>query len=187
MVLKSMGRIFALTVLATSSGLWAYAGTGGTPIGGMGAGYVVFNAVTGQFAAVTKFTPAGSVAASEFTSWESKSCGFHFYVNNGGTITAKQKDTTHQEDAKIPAYYATYAPLGGVTFSLTGFGPYIPGDAALYAQFAQSPLAFYDIAVTNTNATAVDAAASLEFANSTTGGTNLLGGSNTGIERYERR
>jgi hypothetical protein len=148
----------------------------------MGTGYILFNAVNGQFAGVDKVMPAGSMQKSEYSILQSYSCGFHFFVNNGGTVSAKQKATTTNEDAKLPQYTANFGTVGGCNFSLLAFGPYIAGDNPLYLQLAQSPLAYFDITVTNNNATAVDAAAALEFANSATSatGANLLGGVNTG-------
>ena len=63
MVLKFLIRLSVLAVLGATSSLWAYAGTGGTPLGGMGTGYVLFNAQTGGFAFVGKVMPPASVEA----------------------------------------------------------------------------------------------------------------------------
>jgi hypothetical protein len=60
-------RLVILLAAGCTSFAWALGGTKGTPLGGMGTGYVVFNAVTGQMAAVTKVMPAGSEGESEFT------------------------------------------------------------------------------------------------------------------------
>ena len=180
MLFKYVLRLGVLAVLGATSSLWAYAGTGGTPLGGMGTGYVTFNAQTGSLAFVGKVMPPASVEQNEFTSYGSSSCGFHFFVKNNGTITYKQKASTMKEDAKVPVYYDTFPNLGGVNLTLTAFGPYIPGDAPLYAQLAQSPLAYFDVAAKNTNSGAVDIAAALEFSNITSGNTNLMGGANIG-------
>ncbi|MBN2037021.1 MAG: hypothetical protein JW768_09795 [Chitinispirillaceae bacterium] len=170
-------RLGGLLAFFTVTNLWALASTTGTPLGGFGTGYIKYNARNGDFAAVVKVMPAASLAASEFGNYRSSSCGFHFSVNG----TGKQKATTTSEDAKMPVYYADFGATGGVTFKLTAFGPWIPGSNALYDQLAHSPLACFDIAATNSGASAVNnVAVALEFSNQTSGSTNLLGGANTG-------
>ena len=149
-------------------------GTLGTPLGGMGAGYIVFNAKDGNFAAVTKVTPAASVTASEFNSYKSNSCGFHLYANGA----SKQKATSTAENAEIPIYAADFGAVGGVNFTDTAFGPFITG--ASNEQLAHSPLAFFDITAKNNNATACTVAVALEFSNTNNGTANLLGGAISG-------
>ena len=94
--LKS-GLIIAVVMYC---GAWALQGTKGTPLGGMGTGYVVFDAVTGQMAAMTKVMPAGSVVESEFQNWQSSSCGLHFFVQ-GATPASQLKAKTTNENAAI--------------------------------------------------------------------------------------
>ena len=175
MIFNTVRLGIAIALLA-STNLWALAQTMGTPIGGMGTGYVKFNARTGNFAASGKVPPAASDGVSEFSNKQSSSSGFYFFANG----QSKTKATTNTEDAKCPLYTADFGATGGVTFTLTAFGPYIPGSSPINAQLAQSPLAFFEITAINGNASATEAAAAMEFANQNASGTNLLGGANTG-------
>jgi hypothetical protein len=165
-------RISVIIALFSMSSLWALPKTKGTPLGGFGTGYVKFDATTGDFAVGAKVMPPASLQASEFSNYKSSSCGFHFYVA-GQPLTTKAK--TPNEDAKCPVYYATFDPVGGVQFKLTACGPWISGEAELYDKLAHSPLAFFDMAATNSGTAAIDAGVALEFANGT-----LLGGAATG-------
>jgi Predicted bile acid beta-glucosidase len=175
MILTILRSGIAITLLATTS-LWALAQTMGTPIGGMGTGYIVYNARTGDFATSGKIMPPASDAVSEFSNKQSTSSGFHFFANGQSKIKA----TTTTEDAKCPVYTADFGATGGVTFTLTAFGPFIPGSNPLYTQLAHSPLAYFEITATNGNAAAVDAAVALEFTNQSSTVAGLLGGANTG-------
>lgn len=162
-------RLSALIALFASTSLWALAGTHGTPLGGMGTGYIVFNAVTGQLASSGKTMPPAQAMGSEFSNYLPSSSGFYFFANGA----SKSKASTSTEDAKFPVYTANFGATGGANFSLTAFGPLVPG--VVNEQLAQSPLAFFDILATNNNAAACTVAVALEFANGT-----LLGGAATG-------
>jgi hypothetical protein len=162
-------RLSALIALFASTSLWALAGTHGTPLGGMGTGYIVFNAVTGQLASSGKTMPPAQAMGSEFTNFLPSSSGFYFFANGA----SKSKASTSTEDSKFPVYTANFGATGGANFSLNAFGPIVPG--AVNEQLAQSPLAFFDILATNNNAAACTVAVALEFANGT-----LLGGAATG-------
>ncbi len=164
-------KLCLLFALFASTSLWALSKTGGTPLGGFGTGYVVYDATTGDLAVAARVMPPASMQASEFSDFKSSSCGFHFFAN-GQTF---KKAKTPYEDAKCPVYYADFGATGGVTFKLTAFGPWIPGEAGLYDTLAHSPLAYFDIAATNSGTAAVDAAAALEFTNGA-----LFGGAATG-------
>ena len=67
-----------ITVLATSE-IWALAGTLGTPLGGMGTGYVKYNAKTGDLATSSRTPPAAGDMVCEFPLKMSTSSGFHFF------------------------------------------------------------------------------------------------------------
>jgi uncharacterized protein (DUF608 family) len=166
--------------LAAATGLWALAQTTGVPLGGMGTGYMIFNARTGQFASSGKVMPPGQRMESEFTNYQSSSCGFHFFANGSHV----QKAKTNNEDAKCPVYTADFGATGGVNFKLTAFGPYIPGSNPLYEKLAQSPLALFDIQAENNNASACTVAVALEFANQNFSGTNSKSNSGTPILRH---
>ncbi|MBN1600686.1 MAG: hypothetical protein JW915_03710 [Chitinispirillaceae bacterium] len=156
-----------------SSSVFALKGTRGTPIGGMGTGYVKYNALTGNFCASGKVPPAASSGwdGADYTTRKIASSGFYFFA--GGEAVERAKTT--DEDARCPVYLANFAALKGITFKLTAFGPYNPGDNPENFKLATSPLAFFDIEATNGSADAVDIAAAMEFAN---GG--LLGGAASG-------
>ncbi len=161
-----------VVILASTSDILALKGTRGTPIGGMGTGYVGYDATKGNFYASGKVPPAATSGwAGADYSRKPTSSGFYFFADG----QAVSKATTTDEDAKCPIYTAKYEAIKGVTFTLTAFGPYLPGDNPENFKLATSPLAFFDIAATNSNAAAVDVAAAMEFAN---GG--LLGGANSG-------
>jgi hypothetical protein len=136
----------------------------------------LYNPKNSTIAASTKITPAASVG-NEFSNYQSSSAGLSFFVQ-GATTSSKLKATTTNENSLIPIYAATFPAVGGVTFADTSFGPFISGTA--WDQLAHSPLAFFDVEATNTNNGAVTVAVALEFANQTSGGTNLLGGTNYG-------
>jgi uncharacterized protein (DUF608 family) len=159
----------AAIALLASTNLWALASTKGTPLGGMGTGYIIFNALTGQLASSGKTMPPAQAMGSEFTNYAPSSSGFYFFANGA----SKSKASTTTEDAKFPIYTADFGATGGVNFKLTAFGPIAPGQDN--EQLAQSPLAFFDVLATNNNAAACTVAVALEFANGT-----LLGGASTG-------
>jgi hypothetical protein len=171
-------RYSLLITLISFGGVWALQGTNGTPLGGIGTGYVIYNAKTGQLAALTKVMPAASLGANEFGYSQSSSCGLHFFVGNGAVPASKLKAVTNDENAAIPIYSAIFPPVGGVTFADTSFGPFISGLA--WDQLAHSPLAFFDVKANNANASACTVAVALEFSNQTSGGINILGGTNAG-------
>jgi len=182
MVLR-LFKMLCIVALVSSSNIWALANTMGAPLGGMGTGYLVFNARTGDIAAVTKVMPAASTGASEFGNHTSSSCGLHFFVNNGGTVSHQPKATTTDENAVIPVYAATFPAVGGVTFIDTSYGPIVSGLA--YDQIAHSPMAFFDVTAINSNATDCEVAVALEFSNITAAGLNLLGGADIGASDGE--
>ncbi|MBN1309335.1 MAG: hypothetical protein JXA18_15530 [Chitinispirillaceae bacterium] len=162
----------SLISLLIISSTFALAKTRGTPLGGMGTGYVGYDATTGNFYTSGK-TPPPAADGWNGADYNRKpsSGGFYFFANG----QAVSKATTTDEDAKCPMYTASFSAVKGVAFTLTAFGPYLPGDNPDNFKLATSPLAFFEIAATNGNAAAVDVAAAMEFAN---GG--LLGGANSG-------
>jgi uncharacterized protein (DUF608 family) len=169
-----LSSLTAVIMLSLTSVIWALSGTNGTPLGGMGTGYVVFNGVTGEIAASGKNPPAGA-DGYEFTSRKSSSAGFYLFANGAGKAKAKAVS----EDAKCPLYQSDFGAVGSVNFTLKAFGPYLPGDDPDNFKLATSPLAFFEITAVNSGAAAVDVAVALEFAN-TNGSGSLLGGATSG-------
>lgn len=154
-----------IVVLAFFSGVFALSGTGGTPLGGMGTGYVVFNGQ--KFGVSGKMPPAGADKGETQIS----SSGFHFFVDG----TAKSRAQAVSEDAKCPLQTADFGTVGDVEFRLNGFGPYLPGEDLENYQLATSPLALFDITAVNGGAATAAVAVAMEFANE-----GLLGGANSG-------
>ena len=151
-------RLLVSTALATvllSRSIAAYSGTGGTPLGGMGSGYLVYNARTGGF----------KVGGAPGYNETSSNSAFHLYTKVDGAVKTKSKLSTRQEDAKIPIYRAEFGTTQNVDVKLLAFGPYNSGDEKL----ASLPLAFFEFTVTNNNDTPAEAAIALEFDNAIAG------------------
>jgi hypothetical protein len=162
-----------LIIGAVISSVFALSGTGGTPLGGMGTGYVLFDGQ--KFRVSGKLPPAGADHCLNTTGNSKEklidASGFSFFVK--GTAKTQLKAVT--EDAKCPLQLADFGTIEGVKFNLNAFGPYLPGEGNENYQLATSPLAFFDITAVNSGTETVEAAAAMEFAN---GG--LLGGANSG-------
>lgn len=159
--------LLILSTITASS--FALSGTGGTPLGGMGTGYVIFNGQ--KFSVSGKMPPAAADHNKGTAEKQIASSGFHLFA--GGTAQSPAKATT--EDAKCPLQTADFGAVNGVKFTLDAFGPYWPGEGKEKFQLATSPLAFFDITAENSGAAAAEVAVAMEFAN---GG--LLGGANSG-------
>lgn len=161
-------RALLLTALFTSN-VFAIAGTGGTPLGGMGTGYVIFNGE--KFSVSGKMPPAGADHCKGTPEKQISASGFHLFA--GGTAKSPAKATS--EDAKCPLQTADFGKVGDIKFTLNAFGPYWPGEGKEKFQLATSPLALFDMTAVNSGTAPVEVAVALEFAN---GG--LLGGANSG-------
>jgi hypothetical protein len=169
---KTMLKFSAILFLGITCA-WSLPGTSGSPLGGMGTGYIKFNGTSGDIAALTKIMPAASLGKNEFGDYKSSSCGLHFFVA-GTEKNYRLKNSTPAENAILPIYSAVFSPLGGVTFADTSFGPIVSGQA--YDTLVHSPLAYFDVTARNTNGFACTVAVALEFSNLSNGGFILLGG-----------
>jgi hypothetical protein len=156
---------FLILISFIFSNVFALSGTGGTPLGGLGTGYVTYDG--DKIGVSGKFPPAGADKGEK----DASPSGFHFFA--GGT--AKSPAKAIAEDAKCPMQLCDFGTVGGIKFNLNAFGPYLPGEGKVNYQLAISPLAFFDMIATNNGTAAVDAAVAMEFAN---GG--LLGGASSG-------
>lgn len=166
-------QTFCIITTFFCQSIWALSGTGGTPLGGMGTGYVKFD---GQKFRVSGKLPPAAADHAKNTSGSSDekqitSSGFSFFVK--GTAKTQLKAAT--EDAKCPLQIADFGTIEGIKFTLNAFGPYLPGEGKENYQLATSPLALFDITAENSGTEAIEAAVAMEFAN---GG--LLGGANSG-------
>lgn len=166
-----------ILTLACAGSLWAVAKTKGTPLGGMGTGYVVYDATTGEIAASSRMPPGGGDMVCEFPAKMSSSSGFHFFA--GGQSVKKAK--TANEDAKCPLYTADFGKTNNVNFSLKAFGPYIPGDGELNIKLAASPLAYFEITAKNEGNAAIEVGAAFEFLNKSSNVTGLIGGADNAV------
>jgi len=171
-MLNRLFRVSFLTGLLMASQLWALAGTQGTPLGGMGTGYIKFDARIGEFATSCLPPPAGSDGTDDFLDKVSAGAGIHLFA--GGQVSKKAK--TAKEDALCPLYTADFGNLNNVSFKLNAFGPYISGGSDFNYKLATSPLAFFEITATNPGPTAVDVAVAIEFTNKAAQRATLLGG-----------
>lgn len=170
-------RLFFLATVLITFDIWALAGTTGTPLGGMGTSYVVYDARTGDFAAGSIIPPGGGDMISDFQNRKSSSSGLHFYV--GGESV--DKATTTSEDSKCPLYTADFGKTDDIHFYLNAFGPYIIGDGDFNIQMITSPLAFFEITAVNEGTADVEVAAALEFANFSSTISGLIGGADNAV------
>jgi hypothetical protein len=168
-MLHHPARIILVTVLLAAS-IFALSGTGGTPLGGMGTGYVVFD---GQKIRVSGKMPPAAADHAKTNPAETQISSSGFYLFADGT--AKTQVRAVSEDAKCPLQRADFGTVGSVKFTLNAFGPYLPGEGKEKYQLATSPLAFFDVTAVNSGAAAAEAAVAMEFAN---GG--RLGGATSG-------
>ncbi|MBD3319573.1 MAG: hypothetical protein GF350_00585 [Chitinivibrionales bacterium] len=152
---------FCLGVLIFHSMLFAYPGTGGAPLGGMGTGYIKFDATTGSFkrggCPHEEHMPGGRPGYRE---WDNNSA-FHFYVKVGDSISALEKVSSTTEDAKIPLYTADFGSIQKVNVTLQAFAPLNSGDEKL----SSLPLAFFEFFAENTNSTQAEVAVAFDFDN----------------------
>ena len=168
--------VVLLLSLFTAAPLLAISGSRGTPLGGIGTGYVKFDARTGDFAASSRIPPAAGDMQCEFPDRMSNSSGFHFFAGGQGVLKA----TTASDDAKCPLYMADFGKVNNVRFFLRAFAPVVPGDNALNMQLATSPCAYLEITASNEGDSATEVAVALEFTNASTGVSGLLGGADEG-------
>ncbi|MCW8966407.1 MAG: hypothetical protein OQK82_06955, partial [Candidatus Pacearchaeota archaeon] len=149
---KIIQAVLLITLVFNFSG-WALSGTGGSPLGGMGTGYVTFN---GQKICVSGTMPP---AAANGVEKEVSASGFSFFVNG----TAKKQLKATSEDAKCPLQTADFGTMENVKFDLDAFGPYWPGMGKEKYQLATSPLAMFNITAVNNGSTDAEVAVTMEY------------------------
>ncbi len=132
-------------------------GTTGTPLGGFGAGGIKYNAMKGNFAAVT-MAPADQ---NDYTVVGDSR--FQFYSAVGGrveiadTMTAARTDGRYEDDAVWPEHMVNFGDINGISVSMKAFSPL---DSENYDNMSM-PYAFYEMTLTNTNSEDAEAAAAL--------------------------
>jgi hypothetical protein len=159
-----LSRVLQIQLIAGAiiSSVFALTGTGGTPLGGMGTGYVIYD---GQKIKVSsRIPPAGCDHSGGKTQGqpEKQITASGFYLFAGGT--AKPQVTATKEDARCPVQFADLGAIDNVKFTLNAFGPYWPGEEEKKYQLATSPMALFDVAVVNSGTAAAEVAVALECA-----------------------
>ena len=147
------------TVFAAVQTFAAVDGTMGTPLGGMGSGAARFCAYQGTFY-TCETTPLCMINFIQLPS----AC-FQLYTNRGGTVQtsqllkAVQTNGRADDDAIYPIHTANLGVTNNVSVTLTAFSPICFDSVDLMCY----PYAFFEIKLTNTAATAVDAAVALQI------------------------
>jgi hypothetical protein len=152
---------FALLAIVffTGSSFSAVDGTMGTPLGGIGTGSIRFCAYQGTFY-TCETTPLAMMNFSQLPS----AC-FQLYTNRGGTIQtsqllkAVQTNGRADDDAIYPIHTANFGVTNNVSVTLTAFSPICFDSVDLMCY----PYAFFEIKMTNSAATTVDAAIAMQI------------------------
>jgi hypothetical protein len=155
-------QAFCIVTTIACQSIWALSGTGGTPLGGMGTGYVLFD---GQKIRVSsRIPPAGVDHSGGKTQGqpEKQISASGFYLFAGGTAKAQVKAVS--EDARCPVQFADLGAISDVKFTLNAFGPYWPGEGEQKYMLATSPMALFDVTAMNSGAVAAEVAVALEIA-----------------------
>jgi hypothetical protein len=149
-----------LSVFATN--LFALKQTTGTPLGGFGASYIVYNGANGKF--VKGFRLSGNHWYQE----ASLDAQFDLYTKSGSSVKTVSAMKSADEDALIPIYRVKYgAANNNIDVNLLAFGPYVTGDEKSVVM----PLAFFEFEVTNKNGEAAEAAIAFQMKNLISSGT----------------
>ena len=153
---------FAVAIMAVGlavirvSGYQKIDGTTGAPMGGLGCGAIKFCSWRGSFALAD-----ATVNNISFTTVSGMR--FQFYANRGGTVATADTlkvplvNGMYDDDAIYPIQTANFGSINGITVSLLAFSPvdFQDIDNMCY------PMAMYELTLTNTQSSAVDAAAAL--------------------------
>lgn len=140
----------AVTVILSlvSPELFAAAGTTGTPLGGLGASYIVYNAAKNIFVKGYRLSGQHWYHEAKFDA------SFNLYTKVGGNVKTMTNLKSDREDAIIPIYNVNYDIVNNIEVDLLAFGPYVSGDE----KSSVMPLAFFEFVVKNNNTTAAEAA-----------------------------
>jgi len=134
-------------------------GTMGAPLGGIGAGAVKFCSHNGNFYKCFN----QPVIEDDFP--VQTNTQLQFYSKRGASVVTKAKlsavsvNGRYDDDAVFPVQTANFGSMNGCDVRLTAFAPFdlVNSDRMTY------PFAFYEIEVTNTQTTAVEAACGLQL------------------------
>lgn len=146
-ILKLISATAVILSLVTPE-LFAAAGTTGTPLGGLGASYIVYNAAKNIF--VKGYRLSGQHWYDEVRF----DASFNLYTKVDGNVKTTTNMESPREDALIPIYNVDYDIVNNIEVDLLAFGPYVSGDE----KSSVMPLAFFEFVVKNGNAKAAEAA-----------------------------
>ena len=128
--------------------------TTGTPLGGMGASYIAYNAANGKFVKGYRLT------GEHWYSEKAFNAGFHLFTRSGESVKTVANMQSADEDALIPIYNVKYgAANNNIDVTLVAFGPYVTGDE----KSSVMPLALFEFSVENKNADAAEAAIAFQI------------------------
>jgi uncharacterized protein (DUF608 family) len=142
--------------VATAFGYQKVDGTTGAPMGGLGCGAIKFCSSKGSFA-------LADVTINNILFAAVPGMRFQFYSNRGGTVQTADTlkvplvNGTYDDDACYPIQTANFGTKNGVSVTLLAFSPidFSTVDNMCY------PMAMYEMTLTNTQSSAVDAAVAL--------------------------
>ena len=114
----------AVTVILSlvSPELFAAAGTTGTPLGGLGASYIVYNAAKNIFVKGYRLSGQHWYDEVKFDA------SFNLYTKVNGNVRTMTNMKSPREDAIIPIYNVDYDIINNIEVDLLAFGPYVTGD-----------------------------------------------------------
>lgn len=139
----------AVIALNVSPNLFAAKNTTGTPLGGLGASYIVYNGAKNIFVKGYRLTGQHWYQETKFDA------SFNLYTKVGSSIKNFSNMKSANEDATIPIYRVKYgAGNNNIDVNLLAFGPYVTGDE----KSSVMPLAFFEFSLNNKNTVPAEAA-----------------------------
>jgi hypothetical protein len=148
--------LIMVLILNASPDLFAAIGTTGTPLGGLGASYIVYNGAKSIFVKGYRLTGQHWYQETRFDA------SFNLYTKAGSTIKTFSGMKSSNEDALIPIYKVKYgAGNNNINVDLLAFCPFVTGDE----KSSVMPLAFFEFTLTNNNSIPAEAAISFKISN----------------------
>jgi hypothetical protein len=138
-------------------------GTTGAPMGGVGCGAIKYCSCKGTFA-------LADVTVNNIAFAAAPGMRFQFYSNRGGSVQTADTlkvplvNGVYDDDALYPTQSANFGAINGVSINLLAFSPI---DFSNINNMCY-PMAMYELTLTNTQSSAVDAAVALALPTSGT-------------------
>lgn len=152
LLIFSGGKVSAQTGAAVS-------GTTGTPLGGIGAGAVKFNASKGSFAIMT-VPPADAYDFKPV-----KKAAFQLFTKRGEKIVSSDilkspiVNGEVSDDAIWPVHYVNFEEVNGIRTNMCAFSPF---DNVHYDNMCL-PYAFFEMTLTNTQSSPTEVSVALQW------------------------